>query len=229
MTLNSALKLFREFWVDDLDPYSAQTEMESRGYLFIRGLLPIDDVNRLLTEITQVVYAAGWLQTDRDPLERYVNIEAACGDPEPSFKRVYEQVFNLESFHALAHHPALRRVMTRLVGKQLLIHPKPIGRLIFPSCERFVVREHQDHQAIGGDPETLTAWIPIHDCPPDSGPLQVLESSHRFGLQHCDLTTGLISREGSTRRRLGWRTNQRGRCAHIPQPHSACGYSQYFR
>ncbi len=186
---------FREIHESDLESHSLKNEMDSYGYLLIRGLLPPDDLNQLLGEIARIVYAAGWLLPDRNPLERMAVISAACGDPDPSFKRTYEEVFSLEAFHMFAHHPALRKVMNLLVGPQLLIHPKPIARLIFPNCERFVVHAHQDHQAIGGDPESFTAWMPLHDCPPELGPLQILEASHRFGLQAADPKTGYVSRE----------------------------------
>jgi hypothetical protein len=169
--------------------------MDANGYLLIRGLLPTDDLGRLLGDITQIVHAAGWLLPGHKPLAREANLAAACGDDDPSFKSVYEQIFNLEAFHRLAHHPALQRVMNTLVGPQLLIHPKPIARLMFPNCERFVVHAHQDHQAIGGDPESFTAWMPLHDCPVELGPLQILEGSHRFGLQTADPKTGYISKE----------------------------------
>ena len=98
----------------------------------IRDLLPREDMIRVLADITQILDRAGWLLPGFDPLERVAKISAACGDPDPSFKQTYQQVFNLESFHSLPHHPALRRVMTMLVGERLLVHPKPIGRLIFP-------------------------------------------------------------------------------------------------
>ena len=116
-------------------------------------------------------------------MERVPEPGSACGDPDPVFKRVYQEVFNLESFHALPHQPALRRVMKMLVGDQVLVHPKPIGRLIFPNCERLVVHPHQDYEFMGGDPEFFTVWIPMHDCPVDVGPLRILEGSHRFGIQ----------------------------------------------
>jgi ectoine hydroxylase-related dioxygenase (phytanoyl-CoA dioxygenase family) len=35
--------------------------------------------------------------------------------------------------------------------------------------------------------------MPLHDCPPESGPLQILEGSHRFGLKDADPATGCIS------------------------------------
>lgn len=178
------MTLFHEIHAGDLTPYSLREEMGSRGYALIRGLLPKEDLTRALDEITRIVSAAGWLLSGHDPLERVANLSAACGDPDPAFKHTYQQVFNLESFHALPHHPALQRAMNMAVGEHLLIHPKPIGRLIFPHCERLTVHAHQDYRFMGGDPECFTVWIPLHDCPANVGPLRILEGSHRFGYQH---------------------------------------------
>lgn len=163
---------------------SLRDEIGKRGYVLIRRALPQSALTHLLGEIAQVLSDAGWLLRDYHPLERMANPSAACGDPDPSFKRTYQNVFNLEAFHALPHHPALRQIMGSIVDAQhLLIHPKPIGRLIFPHCQRLTVHAHQDYRFMGGDPECFTIWIPLHDCPIHVGPLQILEGSHRFGYQ----------------------------------------------
>lgn len=181
------MKSFHEIQTRDLSQRTLQGEIDSRGYALIRGLLPQDDLSRTLGDIAEVLSTAGWLLAGRDPLERVADPGAACGDPDPAFKRTYQDVFNLEAFHALPHHPALRQVMKMLVGERLLVHPKPIGRLIFPQCERLTVHAHQDYRFMGGDPECFTVWIPLHDCPTNVGPLRVVESSHRLGyVQHED-------------------------------------------
>jgi ectoine hydroxylase-related dioxygenase (phytanoyl-CoA dioxygenase family) len=177
------VKPFREIQACDLASCSLQDEIRSRGYVLIRGLLDREALAPLLGEITNVLYDAGWLLPGHDPLERISAPDAACGDPDPSFKRTYQEIFNLESFHSLAHHPALKYVMNKLVGEQLLVHPKPVGRLIFPNCEQLVVHAHQDYRYMDGDPECFTAWIPLHDCPTNLGPLRILEGSHRYGFQ----------------------------------------------
>jgi phytanoyl-CoA dioxygenase PhyH len=189
-----------------LPTYPLKDEMDAHGYVLVRGLLPPDDLNRLLGEITKIVGDAGWLLPGQSPLERIADANAACGEPDPSFRRAYKQIFSLESFHAFAHHPALRRAMHLLVGPRLLIHPKPIARLMFPNCEQFIVHEHQDHTAIDGDPESFTAWIPLHNCPPQLGPLQILEASHCFGLQETGVGTGFIPR--GTARGRDWAGGQ---------------------
>jgi hypothetical protein len=181
------MKPFREVDMRNLTANALQDGVDTVGYALIRGVLPKDDVTHLLGEITQILSLAGWLLPGNDPLERIADPSAACGDPDPAFKHTYQNVFNLKPFHALPHHPALRQVMNMLIGDRILIHPKPIGRLIFPHCERLTVHAHQDYRFMGGDTECFTAWIPLHDCPTDVGPLQILEGSHRLGyLRHED-------------------------------------------
>lgn len=178
------MKPFCELQARDLTPGVIKAEIGPRGYVLVRDVLPRDDINQALGDIAQTVAAAGWLLPGYDRLQRMADVQAACGDPDPAFKRTYQEVFNLEAFHALPHHPALEKVMKMLVGNRLLIHPKPIGRLIFPNCERLTVHAHQDYRFMGGDPECFTAWIPLHDCPVEVGPLQIMEGSHLFGFQN---------------------------------------------
>jgi hypothetical protein len=177
------MKPFQEFQARNLTSRSLQEEIGSKGYVLIRGVLPQGDVAQVLGDVTQILSRVDWLLPGYDPLERIADVNSACGDPDPSFKRTYQEIFNLESFHALPHHPALQQVMNMLVGEQVLIHPKPIGRLIFPRCDRLRTHAHQDYRFMGGDPECFTVWIPLHDCPANVGPLQVLEGSHCFGHQ----------------------------------------------
>lgn len=178
------MKSFFEIQVSELTPEMLKREMSVRGYALIRQVIPSDAVHTVLRDVTGVLAEAGWLKPTLDPLDRFAQKGTAYGDPDPIFKRVYHDVFNLETFHALPHRPELRRVMEMLVGEQVLVHPKPIGRLIFPNAERLVVRAHQDYEFMGGDPEFYTVWVPLHDCPPEVGPLRIFEGSHRYGTQH---------------------------------------------
>jgi ectoine hydroxylase-related dioxygenase (phytanoyl-CoA dioxygenase family) len=177
------VKIFHELQIENLTPDVLQGQVNSKGYALIRGLIPQDTVRSVLADVTNVLSNAKWLSAAFDPLDRVPEHGAAYGDPDPIFKQVYQEVFNLESFHALPHHSALRNAMKMLVGDEVLVHPKPIGRLIFPNCERLVVNAHQDYEFMGGDPEFFTVWIPLHDCPVELGPLRIVEGSHRFGIQ----------------------------------------------
>lgn len=176
------MKPFHEMQMCDLDGRALQEELGSRGYALIRGVVPRAAIEHALGEITGLLHDVGWLLPGHEPIEHVANPGAACGDPDPSFKQTYRRIFNLESFHRLPHHPALKRAMKLIAGEHVFVHPKPIGRLIFPNCESLTVRAHQDYRFMNGDPECFTTWIPLHDCPPELGPLQILEGSHRLGV-----------------------------------------------
>jgi ectoine hydroxylase-related dioxygenase (phytanoyl-CoA dioxygenase family) len=192
------MKPFREIEAANLNSINLWDEMETHGYLMIRGLLSPDDLRPLLSDVTKILYDAGWLKGKSTPIERIANAAAACADGDPAYKAIYERVFSLQSFHTLPHHPLLQNVMKLLVGDQLLIHPKSMARIIFPNFEQGIIHAHQDHTAVDGDAESFTAWIPLHDCPPEQGPLRVMDGSHRFGPQPTEGQTGYIL-EGSAR------------------------------
>lgn len=193
--MDKTLKPFREIHAGEIATHSLKDEMDTYGYLLIRDLLAVGDMHPLLGEIVQIVAEAGWLLAGHDPAERIADVAKACGDDDPEFKSVYQEVFSLEAFHAFAHHPRLRQAMEVLTGPRLLIQPKIIARLIFPHCERLIVHAHQDHQAMAGDSESYTLWLPLHECPEELGPLQILEGSHRYELQTSDPVTGFLSKE----------------------------------
>lgn len=177
------MKTFHGLRAENVTPGLLRDQIDFKGYVLIRGLIPQDVLRAVLADVTNILSTAKWLRVGSNPMDCVPEHGAAYGDPDPIFKQVYQEVFNLESFHALPHYPALRNVMKMLVGDEVLIHPKPIGRLIFPNCERLVVHAHQDYEFMGGDPEFFTAWIPLHDCPVEVGPLRIAEGSHRFGIQ----------------------------------------------
>jgi len=184
------VKPFREISNGALDSLTLRHEVENHGYALIRNLLPTSEIEPLLTEIAAILHAVGWI--DGDPAGRRAIPSAACADGEPAYKEVNHLVFSLESFHRFPHQPILMDLMKLFAGPELFIHPKSAARLIFPNFARAIVHAHQDHTAVAGDSESFTAWIPLHDCPLDMGPLRILDGSHRFGPQPTEEATGYI-------------------------------------
>jgi hypothetical protein len=178
------MKPFHEMNANDLTASALQKGLDSRGYALIREVLPRDVITQLRGEIAQILSTEGWLLPGHDPLECIADLSANCSYPDPAFKHVYQSIFDLESFHALPHHPALQQVMKMLVGNSLAIHPKPMGRLVFPRSEQLTLHAHHDDRCIGEDPECFAVWIPLHDCPANVGSLRVMEGSHRLGHVH---------------------------------------------
>jgi ectoine hydroxylase-related dioxygenase (phytanoyl-CoA dioxygenase family) len=190
----SPMKSFRTIFARDLDSVSLKNEMETYGYVFIRELMPRGDLQPLLSDMIGIASDEGWLIEGTSPSDRLADPAKACFEPDKRYKRASNRAFCLESLHALAHHRALTDLMKRLVGPRLLVHPKPIGRIIFPNCEDAVLHVHQDHSGIAGSSDSYTAWMPMHDCLQGQGTIEIMEASHLFGLQH---TEGYLSREAA--------------------------------
>jgi ectoine hydroxylase-related dioxygenase (phytanoyl-CoA dioxygenase family) len=186
------MKAFRAVSAKDLDSATLMQEMETYGYVFIRDLIPKEDLQPLLRELIAIASEAGWIQEGSAPADRLADPAKACFEPEPRYKQAANRAFGLEGVHALAHHPVLTDVMKRLVGPRLLVHPKPIARMIFPNCPGALLHAHQDNSGIAGSAESYTVWMPLHDCLQNQGTLEIMEASHRYGLQCSD---GYIHRE----------------------------------
>lgn len=186
------MKPFREIDASRLGATDVAEEMRRHGYLLVRGLLPSAHLDPLLWQITDILADAEWLLPGSAPIARIANPQAACANDDRAYKAVYERIFGLQSFHRLPHHALLQETMKLLVGPELLIHPKSVGRFVFPNFERGTIHAHQDHTAVGGDEESFTAWIPLHDCPAEEGSLRIKSGSHRFGLQPTAGQTGYI-------------------------------------
>jgi len=186
------MKAFSEVSARDIDHIDLKKQIDRDGYLMIRGLLSPEDINPLMEDVAQVLLAAGWLNHLQNPIDRIANDKAACAEGDADYKKVSDEVFDLCTFHELPHHPVLQKVMKSIVGPRLLIHPKSAIRLIFPNFAKGIIHAHQDHTAVGGDEESYTAWLPLHNCSLNHGPLKILEGSHRYGLQTIDKDTGYI-------------------------------------
>jgi hypothetical protein len=180
------MKSFRTIFAKDLDSVSLKSEMETYGYVFIRALMPKGDLEQLLRDMIGIASDEGWMIDGSAPSDRLVNRAMACFDPDPKYKKAANRAFRLERLHALMQHAVLTDAMKRLVGPHLLVHPKPIARMIFPNYEPALFHAHQDHSGIAGSPYSYTAWMPLHDCPEGQGTLEIMEASHLFGLQCAD-------------------------------------------
>lgn len=151
------------------------------GYLFFRGLLPADEVLAVRDVTVEGLDRFGWLDAEASAAEpRPGPVVVNEGDEE--FFEPYAHLQSAEPFHALAHHPALVRLMGSLVADDLLVHPRKIARVSFPDNPRGVTPPHQDFRYIQGTTDVFTAWVPLLPCPPELGGLRVLRGSHERGL-----------------------------------------------
>ncbi|GIX07779.1 MAG: protein involved in biosynthesis of mitomycin antibiotics/polyketide fumonisin [Candidatus Poribacteria bacterium] len=160
-------------------PERLRAQAEEDGYLFFEGLLDPLRIAGLRTAFAEILERHGWLDPGTDRLELRSSRPAIVEGME-AYWPVLADFQRLEEFHALAHDPALVDLFEKLFGGAVLVHPRNIGRIMFPSTPP--TPPHQDYVHIQGTPNTWTAWIPLMDIPPELGGLEVLPGSHRWGL-----------------------------------------------
>jgi len=164
-------------------PEALRAGLERCGYLLLRGLLDRRALEPARSAIRTVLAEEGWLE----PTSGCVALAAAPGPREA--RRLYLRCYVQPAVHELPHHPRLLELMAALLEVErdaLLVHPKPACRIVLPAALPGADRPtpaHQDHANLQGCPATLTAWIPLVDCPPRLGPLAFAEGSHRGGLR----------------------------------------------
>ncbi len=164
--------------------------MERDGYLFLRALLPRASVDEVQREVGELAREAGWLQRDAPIAAARADLTGFCVDPDPTYLTTLRRINRLESYHALKHHPALIGVLERMLGGEILPHPRVLMRNIFPARAEFTTKAHQDFPNVQGTTEVFTAWIPLIDVPMEVGPLQVAAGSHHAGVYDFHIGAG---------------------------------------
>ena len=161
---------------------------KEEGYLFFKQLLPKEELLNLRRDMLGVVKKHGWLDSEADPDSGILNVEALNTVPDEAMRldigvshEAYDDVQKLQSFHRLPHHPRLLHLYQGLFGKDVLVHPRHIGRMITPHPGMHPTPQHQDFPLIQGTGNTWTCWFPLGDCPKELGGLIVLRQSHKLG------------------------------------------------
>ena len=172
------------------DATALRARMERDGYLYLRGVLPSELVDRARHAIVEVARDGGWVRADAPPGDPIAEPDGFAVEPEPAYMDVYREIFRLQELHRLTHHPSLRDVIERLVGEPVIRHPRIIGRFMFPNQEQFATPAHQDFVPIQGTYVTYTAWIPLSDIPAEMGGLEIASGTHTQGVYDIEIATG---------------------------------------
>lgn len=170
------------------DGAALRRRAEEDGYLFFRQLLPRDMLLDLRADLLAVVERHGWRAPGQDRWGGLIDIDAINQVPEEKMRtdigvsaEAYDDAQKLESLHRAPHHPALVNLFRTLFGREVLVHPRHIARMITPHKCMVPTPPHQDFPLIQGTPETWTCWFPLGDCPRELGGLTMLRGSHRKG------------------------------------------------
>ena len=184
------------------DPEALKARFAAEGYVLLRGVVDRDLLTEARRAITGVCAAHGWLDTAHDPMAA-VPRSGPFVEGEDRFFEVYDDVQRLEAFHAVPHHPSVRRCMVALLGETAFPHPLSIARLVFPQNDEWTTPQHQDYPNNQGTRELYACWMPLADCSVEEGSLSILRGSHRFGVAPMRASLGAGNRRAELDERYG--------------------------
>ena len=112
-------------------PEKLRERAQQDGYLFFRGLIDADSIYELRRDFLEICHRHGWAQGG-EALMDGIRIGGPFMEGDDGYWPVLDEFQCLESFHVFAHHPAILDVCDKLFGEKTLVHPRNIGRIMFP-------------------------------------------------------------------------------------------------
>ncbi|MGE0164539.1 MAG: phytanoyl-CoA dioxygenase family protein [Dongiaceae bacterium] len=174
----------------DAAPHSANPErlreLAARdGFLFVRGLVPVDLVEALRARVLAHASRIGWLDP-RAPIgdARAAPARRVGNYQDPDWVDLQVQVQTRPEMWALGDCVAIHRVLRAVEGRSSYLNLSTANTCrVFSPHPDMATQPHQDAHYVRMLGEFWTVWIPLGDCPRELGPLALLAGSHRGGLR----------------------------------------------
>jgi ectoine hydroxylase-related dioxygenase (phytanoyl-CoA dioxygenase family) len=196
------------------DPHALPRRLADDGYVFLRGVL---DRSQVL-EARQAYFArfdpsylAAGTETGDGIFSGHrpddLGAHGTAGHPAHDFVRS-------DTWHDLVSDPVLHELAGDVLGGPTDLLPRQIVRQFDRSSHR-ASRAHVDHTYLdAGSGDVITMWIPLGDCPVETGPLVYLEGSHRMDGADLAALRSISDRPDDDRplsHDLGWVADRSGR------------------
>jgi len=165
-------------------PTALQAAIERDGYLFVRGLVPVDRVARLRRLTLEHAQRVSWLDAEAPLEQARVRCGVRVGDYQAAdWMTLQARMQTSAELWDVGDAPAVHRVLTTTFGRpSFLFLGMNTCRVVSPHPE-LAARPHQDAHYVRTLGDFVTVWVPLGDCPAWLGPLAVWPGSHRRGLR----------------------------------------------
>ncbi|CAN5717224.1 phytanoyl-CoA dioxygenase family protein [soil metagenome] len=173
--------------VGDVD--GLQRRFDDDGYIFVGGALDPDRVRAARAEVLARLESLDEIEPGTDGI--------ATGRSErdrhhPDRGEFWREISAGTAVRAASHGSGTRRVLEALAGEPVVPFDYLMLRVAVPGRATEV---HYDYPFFARlHDRTRTVWTPLGDTPIVSGPLFVIEGSHRFG----DIIDGMIGHDVAT-------------------------------
>ena len=171
------------------DHDAIQKKMAEDGYIFLKSVVDPEILLALRHQITAICERHGWMESNQDH-RKCISDHTPVVESDEAYLPIYSEIQRLESFHGLAHEPAIMNAMRAVVGETAFPHPLSICRLVFPDNHAWATPAHQDFPNNQGTQDLYASWIPLVECPQTSGSLAILRGSNKLGLLPLEYSLG---------------------------------------
>jgi ectoine hydroxylase-related dioxygenase (phytanoyl-CoA dioxygenase family) len=160
------------------DGLKLSERLDSDGYLFIKGLVPRDDILKVRSDLFNIASEYAWLDPNEALIEGIVHPSFDASTVRQTSLLAINRMWCDESIHRLRLHQNILLLFERMFNEPVLSHPKFLLRHFFPNTSP--TESHQDRVHVGGG-GFCTLWVPLGDCPVEQGVLAIASGSHKNG------------------------------------------------
>ncbi|MFD0416471.1 phytanoyl-CoA dioxygenase family protein [Streptomyces sp. NPDC127108] len=181
------------------DPAALRARLHADGYLYLPDFLDREQVLRLRARYFSQL-PAGYLAPGTSAREGVFSGRVPEGLPEHGVAGHPAHAFvRSETFDRFLDDPRLRKLAADLLDGDARMLPRRILRHFHRGVRR-ASRAHVDFDYMDeGSPQVVTTWIPVGDCPPQSGALVYLEGSHALRPEEYESLRDTTDRPGDRR------------------------------
>ena len=154
-------------------------QLSREGYIFIRNVIPRDEVLEVRSRLLAIASEYQWLDSAYPEAEGVVNPELDPNVIRGASISAINRMWCDEAVHGLRSHKNVLALFDRIFKEPTIAHPRFTLRHVFPGSPATVT--HQDHVHVGGE-EFYSMWSPLGDCPMEQGVLALVPNSHQGGL-----------------------------------------------
>lgn len=177
------------------DPRGLNEMAMEQGYLFFRGLMPLELVDPVRAFACELAAGYGWVDLDPDnPPFVYAKSDAQFyghGWDDPRFTALQLKVTQNREFRRLVTDTRIMDVLGAVYGEPAELAIANHCWLKLPGDPERTTLPHQDSYFLPDSPRLWTVWYPLVDTPLEVGPLGVVPGSHKEVWPHIDRMTGI--------------------------------------
>lgn len=169
-------------WLEPSDPASPMLQLraqyQTQGYLWLKGLLPRQEILAVRRCFFEMVAEAGLLAPGSDPVDGIFS--GGQVSPETSH-RIFAEATQLPAYLALCLSPLIWHFYEEFLGGPIYLHRRKLVRFTTPGDPACTGGHYDLIYLRAGTDQICTSWIPLGDTPVEMGGLVYLQGSDALG------------------------------------------------